>query len=341
MRRREFLNRGTALAAASLAAPGVRARAAPITTVFQHPACLRHQPGKGHPEQSTRIDAVLNAMRVLERAGDIVMAQGQVATDAQLELVHPRSYIDLVKGEAAAGAAQLSTGDVMLSKESFLAAGAAAGCLLSAVDAVMTREAKNAFCAVRPPGHHASQARGMGFCLFNNVALAARHAQVRHGLLRVLIVDWDVHHGNGTQDIFWRDGNVLFFDTHQSPQYPGTGALAEIGEGPGRGLIMNRPFPAGAGREEIMAVFQDDLIPAAERFKPELVLISAGFDSRVDDPLGGFRLTDKDYADMTDIVVQIARRHAQGRLISALEGGYSLNGLSGAVSAHVRRLSAA
>lgn len=341
MHRRGFLRQGAALAGAALTGAPVRAKAAPPTAVFHHPDCARHDPGRGHPEQSARVDAVLNAMRVLERQGDIVLTRGRHASEAELELVHPREYVELVRREVAAGAEQLSTGDVMLSTGSFQAATAAAGCLLAAVDAVVSGQARNAFCAVRPPGHHASQARGMGFCLFNNVALAARHAQRRHGIARVLIADWDVHHGNGTQDVFWRDGGVLFFDTHLHPHYPGTGAREEIGEGPAQGLIMNRPFPAGAGRAQILGAFKDDLIPAAERFKPELVLVSAGFDSRVDDPLGGFKLTDRDFADLTDVVTGIAARHAQGRLVSALEGGYPLNGLSAAVSAHVRRLAAA
>ena len=181
----------------------------------------------------------------------------------------------------------------------------------------------------------------MGFCLFNNVAVAVRYAQKKHGVERVLIADWDVHHGNGTQDIFWRDKSVLFFDTHLHPWYPGTGARNEAGEGDAKGQIMNRPFPVGSGRERILTAYRDDLVPAADAFRPELVLISAGFDSRVDDPLGGFRLTDRDYADMTDVLTGVARKHARGRVISALEGGYNLDGLAGASQAHVGRLSAA
>lgn len=341
MLRRDFLLQSGALAAAGLSAAHGRAAPSAITTVFHHPACARHNTGKGHPEQPARVDAVLNAMRVLEREGSIALSKGRLATPADLELAHTRDYVDLVQREVAAGVEQLSTGDVVLSPGSFEAASAAAGCLLSAVDAVMTGAASNAFCAVRPPGHHASQARGMGFCLFNNVALAANYARARHGIKRVLIADWDVHHGNGTQDLFWSDGGVLFFDTHQHPQYPGTGAREEVGEGAGEGMIINRPFPAGSGREQILAAFRDELVPAAERFKPELVLISAGFDSRVDDLLGGFKLTDRDYADLTDVMTQIARRHAGGRLVSALEGGYLLGGLSSATTVHVRRLAAA
>ena len=191
----------------------------------------------------------------------------------------------------------MPTGDTAVCEESWDAALRAAGLAVSAVDAVMAGAMENAFCAVRPPGHHATADRGMGFCIFNNVAVAARHAQKAHGMERVLIVDWDVHHGNGTQDIFYGDGTVLFFSTHQWPLYPGTGRRSERGTGEGEGLTINCPLAEGAGGAEVLGAMREELEPAAEKFKPELVLISAGFDSRAGDPLGGFLLEDEDFVE--------------------------------------------
>ena len=314
---------------------------APATRVFYDPATLRHEPGGDHPENPKRLDAVMQSVRALEGQKRVIVSTPREATEDEILRVHTADYLKLVRAEVGAGRRMLSTGDTELSPGSLAAAIAAAGTVVSAVDAVMRGRAKNAFCAVRPPGHHASQARGMGFCVFNNLAIGARHAARAFGAERILIADWDVHHGNGTQAIFWSDGSVLFFDTHQHPWYPGTGSPDETGEGKGRGLIVNRPFPAGAGRSEILNAFRTGLVPAAERFKPDLVMISAGFDSRAGDPLGQFTLSDTDFADLTTLVVEIAKQHARGRVVSVLEGGYSRDGLARAVTAHLDRLSAA
>ena len=302
------------------------------------PACKSHQPGRGHPEQTARYDAVHEALR-----GAGMLARSRVigpleVTPGDRALAHEVEYLEMAKREIKSGQDQLSTGDTNVCSASWEAALKAVGCGLAAVAAVVKGDAKSAFCLIRPPGHHASADRGMGFCVFNNIAIATRYAQRRLGIGRVLIVDWDVHHGNGTQDIFYEDDSVFVFNTHQSPWYPGTGAAAETGKGSGIGTTMNCPFPAGSGRAEIMGAFGTKLVPAMEKFRPELVMISAGFDSREGDPLGHFMLKDGDFADLTKIVRDIASKTAGGRVVSLLEGGYNLAGLASAAKAHVGAL---
>ncbi|MGH9660260.1 MAG: histone deacetylase family protein, partial [Bryobacteraceae bacterium] len=308
--------------------------------LLSDPLYKQHLTGDGHPERPDRYDAV---MQGLDRAALVAQAlaiKPRAATDDELAACHTRPYIATVRRDVARverGVGDLSTGDTTISPRSLEVALAAAGGVLNAVDAVATGKAKRAFCAVRPPGHHATPDRGMGFCLFNNVAVAARYAQRKHGVGRVLIADWDVHHGNGTQDIFYNDGSVFFFSTHQSPWYPGTGHPGETGEGKGKGCILNCPFPAGSGRKEIAGAFRDRLAPAARRFRPELVIVSAGFDSRMGDPLGRFTLADAEFAELTAVLLEIGG----GRLVSVLEGGYNLSGLASAATAHVRALAEA
>ena len=297
-----------------------------------------HNPGPGHPEQPARFSALLNHLEVTGLTQELQRIETRLAEPDELALVHTHAYIDLVEREVAQGRSQLSTGDADIGPHSLEAARRAAGLVLGALDSIFAREVQNAFCLVRPPGHHASAARGMGFCLFNNVAIAARYAQRVHGVERVLIADWDVHHGNGTQDVFYEDGSVLFFSTHQSPWYPGTGARGETGGGAGRGATINCPLPAGSGRAEILDAFLTQLLPAAEKFRPDLVILSAGFDSRIDDPLGQFRLTDQDFVELTKMMLDVADQYCDGRLLSVLEGGYNLEGLALAGEAHVRAL---
>ncbi len=299
---------------------------------------LAHDTGPGHPEQPARYSAVMDRLHFTGLFDFLPHIDPRLATVEQLALVHTPAYIALAEREVKQHHEQLSTGDTSISEESFDAALRAAGCVLAATDAVLQATVNNAFCVVRPPGHHASQARGMGFCLFNNVAVAARYAQAQYGLERIAIIDWDVHHGNGTQDVFYEDPSVLFFSTHQHPWYPGTGIASETGVGDGVGTTINCPFPAGAGRREILGAFQQVLLPKVKEFRPELIFISAGFDSRVNDPLGQFLLTDEDFVDLTRVLLEAAHQHAGGRVVSLLEGGYNLSGLASASAAHVRAL---
>lgn len=298
----------------------------------------RHVTGSGHPEQPARTDAVLSGVArsgAIERA---LLLAPRLASLEDIALCHSEAYMEIVRQDIDAGQPQLSTGDTAVCPESFEIARLAVGGVLNAVDAVIAGESQTAFCAPRPPGHHARPNQGMGFCIFNNIAVAARYAQRQHDLERVLIADWDVHHGNGTQDIFYNDPSVFFFSTHQSPWYPGTGDASETGSGPAAGTTRNFPFPAGSGRDQILRAFRNGLLPAAKAFQPDLVLISAGFDSREGDPLGDFTLNDDDFAELTILMRELADTTAHGRVISVLEGGYSLAGLTAAVEAHVGAL---
>ncbi len=313
------------------------------SALLADPISKRHLTGHDHPERPERFDAILQALTKAKLVESMTTVESRDATGDELAYCHTHAYLKTARHDIAAldhaqGISGLSTGDTTISVDSWTVAARAVGGVLNAVDLVVSRKAKNAFCLVRPPGHHATPVRGMGFCIFNNVAIAARHAQRQRGLDRVLIVDWDVHHGNGTQDIFYHDGSVLFFSTHQYPWYPGTGAEQETGEGKGKGKIINCPLPAGSGKSEIGGAFRQRLVPAADAFKPSLVIISAGFDSRAGDPLGRFILTDGDFADLTRICLEIAHKHCGGRLVSVVEGGYNLNGIGPAAASHVNEL---
>jgi acetoin utilization deacetylase AcuC-like enzyme len=301
---------------------------------------LRHLAGVEHPERPERLTSIREG---LERAGllaGIFRIAPRRVTDAELMLVHTRSYVDLVRRELSnlTGPKDLSTGDTVISPGSLETAQFAAGGVLNAVDAVMTKKVRNAFCAVRPPGHHATPSRGMGFCIYNHVAIAARYAQKTHGAKRVLIVDWDYHHGNGTQDIFYEDESVMIFDTHHYGAYPGTGSAEETGASKAKGTKFNVPMAPGAGDAAFLEAFRARLVPEARKFKPDLILISAGFDGMRNDVLGQFDITPQGFADMTRVVVDLANDLCQGRVVSVLEGGYRLDGLAESVVAHMKVL---
>ena len=299
----------------------------------------KHDTGFGHPEQPARIKAVLKALDRADISKKFLKVEPRLCEDEDVLRCHTKEYLATAKADVAAGATNLRTGDTTICPASLKIARLAAGGVLMAVDKVLEGDAPNAFCVVRPPGHHATPDKGMGFCVFNNIAIAARYAQEKHKVGKVLIVDWDVHHGNGTQDIFYEDESVFFFSTHQSPWYPGTGDRKETGKGKGLGTILNRPFPAGSGNDEIVeSAFGEDLTKAMTKYRPELILVSAGFDSRIGDPLGQFRLDDNDFTNLTTIILDIAKEHTDGKVISVLEGGYDLNGLGKAATAHAKKL---
>lgn len=308
------------------------------TGLLLDPIYEKHETGRGHPESRRRYEVITARLEEAGLAGKMAKVPVREARDEEILLCHTEEYLELAIREIGAGAEVLSTGDTAVCPDTLQVARKATGGVLNAVDGVMEGKLERAFCAVRPPGHHATPDRAMGFCVFNNVAVAARHAQKRHGIERVAIIDWDVHHGNGTQDMFYEDGSVYYFSTHQYPWYPGTGAKIEKGKGEGEGRTLNVPLPAGSGMEEIGAAFRGPFLDAMKEFKPELVIVSAGFDSRLGDPLGNFTLTDDDFRELTNILMGLAEKHAGGRLLSVLEGGYHLKGLASAVAAHVEVL---
>ena len=297
-----------------------------------HPDYLNHDTGPNHPERPDRLRASLSALQESDVWEQLHPIKPTPASTAQLLYAHEPTYPEHINQHCKAEIPL--TYDTSVVKASYDIALLSTGGVLRAADAVATGTVQNAFAMVRPPGHHATPNQSMGFCLFNNIAIAARYLQREHGVGKVAIVDWDVHHGNGTQDIFYEDESVFFFSIHQSPLYPGTGSSLERGSGKARGTTLNVPVPPGSGDSEYATVFTDVLIPALQDFAPEFTLISAGFDAHYLDPLAGTELTATGFATLTDLILAFA----EGRVISALEGGYSLEGVSKSVVAHVERL---
>lgn len=314
------------------------------TGLVTHPDYLRHDAGRGHPESPERLKAIeahLHKTGLMDQVTAVAVAHPDETTLAPwIDAVHAPGYREALHRTVPPQGTRYLDADTGLSPGSWPAALTAAGGMLSAVDAVMSGRITDAFCAVRPPGHHAESGRGMGFCLFNNVAIAARYLQRHHNIGKVAIVDWDVHHGNGTQEIFYDDPTVLYVSTHQSPLYPGTGAESETGKGAGKGYTLNCPMPAGRDDDDYAAVFVKRVIPALKAFGPDFILISAGFDAHRDDPLAGMNVTEAGFGEFTRLVRQVADDSAHGRIVSCLEGGYNLPALARSVEAHLLALSA-
>ena len=306
------------------------------TGLVYHPDYLKHDL-KVHPENADRLRSIVKALEEKELIRKLTAISPRKATRKELEYVHWVDYISKVEALCREGERRLDA-DTYISPDSFEIALLAAGGLLKATDAVLQGKVKNALALVRPPGHHAGPAEGRGFCLFNNIAIAARYGQKRYHLKKILIIDWDVHHGNGTQDIFYDDPSVLFISFHQSPLYPGTGLVEERGRGKGEGYNMNFPLPPGSTGEDYLDIFYRVLIPRVREFAPEIIFISAGFDGHKDDPLGGMNLTEEDFGKFTDLIMDMAREVCQERLVSVLEGGYNLRALSRCVLAHLQSL---
>ena len=308
-----------------------------MLTLFTDPRMLDHEPPRAHPEKPERLAAIL---RHLKRTGlDHACDPGKVrpATDEELLRVHAPGLLAMYRDQPTSGLHQIEA-DTWMSPGSELAARLAAGAAVDAVEAVISGPNRRALCLVRPPGHHARPAEPMGFCLYASIAVAARDAIARHGLDRVLIVDWDVHHGNGTQEIFESDPQVGFLSIHRHPFYPGTGAKRETGTGRGLGTKRNVPITFGTSRADYLAAFRSALHAMADAIKPQLVLVSAGFDAHAEDPVGSLGLEEEDFVAMTKDVIEVAATHADGRLVSVLEGGYNVSRLVGCVTAHLETL---
>ena len=296
----------------------------------------RHDTGAGHPESAHRYQVLETALATLPP--EFVRIPGRRALVSEILLAHDHDYHDLVYRDTETFADRLRTGDTAICEESYDVALEASGAVLAAADAVMRGEISSAFCAVRPPGHHATATRGMGFCIFNHVAVAARYLQARHGLTKIAIIDWDVHHGNGTEAIFIADPTVLYVSLHQEAIYPYTGHASERGQGAGRGFNLNIPLAADSDGSLALREWASQLEPAVDAFQPEFLLISAGFDARLDDPIGGLRWSDDTFAEMTRRCVALADRWCGGKIVASLEGGYNPQGLASAAVAHVRAL---
>ncbi|MHA1164987.1 MAG: histone deacetylase family protein [Alphaproteobacteria bacterium] len=305
-----------------------------MTTLYlTHDVCIEHDTGPGHPERPDRLRAI---KKIIDTADfdDLKREDAPMADVADIERAHPGLYIEAIREATPEEGLVRVDGDTVLSPKSWEAALRAVGAGIHGVDCVMTGKADNAFCAIRPCGHHAERETAMGFCVFNNIAIAGLYARAKHGAERIAVVDFDVHHGNGTQAMFWDDKNLYFGSTHQMPLFPGTGAITESGVG----NICNAPMRAGDGGDVFREAFESRILPQLAAHRPDLILISAGFDAHERDPLGSLRLVEEDFAWATAKIIEIADKSCEGRVVSMLEGGYDLDGLANSVGAHVQVL---
>jgi acetoin utilization deacetylase AcuC-like enzyme len=306
--------------------------------VLYHPLCHEHDSGEGHPECQARYAVVKEALEKAHFADRLHWHSPPPARPEHIHAVHSPEYRQYVEEACLQGRSILDFGETHIGHESYEAAMAAAGCAIAAVDSVLREGYPRSFALARPPGHHAGIEKAMGFCIFNNVAIAARYAEETYGVERVAILDWDVHHGNGTQDVFDNSPSVLFCSIHQWPLYPGSGDFHEIGSGPGSGLTINCPLPPHSELDHYLEVMAKEVEPALQEFKPGLLLLSAGFDAHRDDPLADMRLDSTAYYKLTEVTCELAQRTANNRLVSLLEGGYNLEALAASVTQHVQAL---
>ncbi|HEX8665152.1 MAG TPA: histone deacetylase family protein [Beijerinckiaceae bacterium] len=304
------------------------------TLYLHHPSTLEHRTPPGHPERPDRIRAIERTLED-ERFAGLVRVEAPLGTPEMAALAHPQAYVAAIEEVAPKDGMVAIDADTTMSPGTLEAVMRGVGAAVRAVDEVMAGKVRNAFIGMRPPGHHAERTRAMGFCFFNNAAIAARHAQAAHGAERVAIVDWDVHHGNGSQDIFWSDPTVMYASTHQMPLYPGTGAVSERGD---HDTVVNAPLSPGDGGDVFREAFETAILPRLENFSPDLVVISAGFDAHWRDPLANLNLVEADFAWATQKLMGLAEKRCNGRIVSVLEGGYDLEGLSKSVAAHVTAL---
>ncbi len=305
-----------------------------MTTIYiTHPACLKHENGPGHPERPDRLRAVDKVLSH-QLFQPLVRKTAPEGSIEQVALAHPKNYIDLIMAARPKSGYAYIDGDTSMNEHSWKAIMMSVGGITHAVDTVIEGKHKNAFVAMRPPGHHAETTRAMGFCIFNHAAIAAYHARAKHGAKRVAVIDFDVHHGNGTQEIFWSDKNLFYGSTHQMPLFPGTGALSETGVG----NIWNAPLKAGDGGEKFKTAMKERVLPALHNFSPDLLIISAGFDAHKDDPLANLTFVEDDFGWITDELLEVAEKQCNGRVVSTLEGGYDLESLARSTGVHVKQL---